>query len=167
MILHSEVIEIGQFTRTHGKEGELQCLMCNELWDDNEGEFLILDIDSILVPFRVDDWRGKGADSLLFTLHGISTEQQALALIGHKVYMLRRDITSRGDGADLMTWQDLVGYRVLTADKELGTIREVDESTINTLAILDNDMMIPLHEDLIEEIKASEHILIMNNRINL
>ena len=30
MITHEEVISIGKITRTHGKRGEIQCLMENE-----------------------------------------------------------------------------------------------------------------------------------------
>ena len=62
----------------------------------------------------------------------------------------------------LPTWQSLVGYRVLDTDQgELGTIIHVDESTINTLVTLDNDQLIPLHEDFIMDIKAEEKQLII------
>ena len=151
MITHEEVISIGKITRTHGKRGEVQCLMSNEYWDNADATFLILKIDNILVPFRVLDWRGKGSDSLIFQLDNIVDEQSAQPIIGCQAYMLASDISEEDEV--LPTWQGLVGYSVLDTDQgELGVIAYVDESTINTLITLDNDQLIPLHEDFILDI---------------
>ena len=151
MISNEEVISIGKITRTHGKRGEVQCLMENEYWDNADATFLILSIDNILVPFRVLDWRGKGSDSLIFQLDRITDEQQAQQLIGHQAYMLKSDISEENE--ILPTWQSLKGYRVLDTDQgELGTITDVDETTINTLITLNNNQLIPLHEDFIIDI---------------
>lgn len=151
MISNEDVISIGKITRTHGKRGEVQCLMENEYWDNADATFLILSIDNILVPFRVLDWRGKGSDSLIFQLDRIKDEQQAQQLIGHQAYMLKSDISEENE--ILPTWQSLKGYRVLDTDQgELGTITDVDETTINTLITLNNNQLIPLHEDFIIDI---------------
>lgn len=156
MITHEEVISIGKITRTHGKRGEIQCLMENEYWDNADATFLILGIDNILVPFRVLDWRGKGNDSLIFQLNRITDEQIAQQLIGHQAYMLKSDISEEDE--ILPTWQSLKGYRVIDTDQgELGTITDVDETTINTLITLDNVQLIPLHEDFIIDIQQEEH----------
>lgn len=155
MISNEEVISIGKITRTHGKRGEVQCLMENEYWDNADATFLILSIDNILVPFRVLDWRGKGSDSLIFQLDRITDEQQAQQLIGHQAYMLKSDISEENE--ILPTWQSLKGYRVLDTDQgELGTITDVDESTINTLITLNNTQLIPLHEDFIIDIQQEK-----------
>lgn len=151
MITEEQVISIGKITRTHGKRGEIQCLMSNEYWDNADATFLILSINNILVPFRVLDWRGKGSDSLIFLLDRINDEQSAQQLIGYQAYMLKSDI---GEEDEIMpTWQSLLDYRVLDTDQgELGTITNVDETTINTLITLDNEQLIPLHEDFIIDI---------------
>ena len=160
MITNEQVISIGRITRTHGKRGEIQCLTTNEYWDNADATFLILSINNILVPFRVLDWRGKGSDSLIFQLDRITDEQSALPLIGCQAYMLVSNLNEEDE--ILPTWQSLVGYRVLDTDQgELGTIIHVDESTINTLVTLDNDQLIPLHEDFIMDIKAEEKQLII------
>ena len=155
MISNEDVISIGKITRTHGKRGEVQCLMENEYWDNADATFLILSIDNILVPFRVLDWRGKGSDSLIFQLDRITDEQQAQQLIGHQAYMLKSDISEENE--ILLTWQSLKGYRVLDTDQgELGTITDVDETTINTLITLNNTQLIPLHEDFIIDIQQEK-----------
>lgn len=151
MISNEDVISIGRITRTHGKRGEVQCLMENEYWDNADATFLILSIDNILVPFRVLDWRGKGSDSLIFQLDRFTDELQAQQLVGYHAYMLKSDISEENE--ILPTWQSLKGYRVLDTDQgELGIITDVDETTINTLITLNNNQLIPLHEDFIIDI---------------
>ena len=155
MITNEEVIAIGKITRTHGKRGEVQCLMENEYWDNADATFLILSINNILVPFRVLDWRGKGSDSLIFQLDHITDELEAQQLIGHHAYMLKSDISEEDE--ILPTWQSLLGYQVIDTDQgNLGIITDVDETTINTLITLNNNQLIPLHEDFIIDIQQDQ-----------
>ena len=158
MITNEQVISIGKITRTHGKRGEIQCLTSNEYWENTDATFLSLSIDNIFVPFRVLDWRGKGSDSLIFQLDRINNEQSAQQLIGCQAYMLASGLSEEDEL--LLTWQSLTGYRVIDTDQgELGTIIHVDETTINTLVILDNDQLIPLHEDFIINIEPDKKLL--------
>ena len=160
MITTDQVISIGKITRTHGKRGEVQCLMENEYWDNADATYLILGINNILVPFRVVNWRGKGSDSLIFLLDRFNNEQEAQQLVGHQAYMLKSDISNEEDL--LPTWQSLVGYQVLDTDQGiLGKVTMVDETTINTLVTLENDRLIPLHEDFIIDINSEDKQLII------
>lgn len=158
MITSEQVISIGRITRTHGKRGEVQCLMNNEYWDNADATFLILKLDNILVPFRVLEWRGKGSDSLIFQIDHINDEQDALKLIGAEAYMLICDMNQEDEL--LPTWQSLVGYKVIDTDQgELGIVEEVDETTINTLITLHDGKLIPIHEDFIQDINPESKLL--------
>lgn len=87
--------------------------------------------------------------------------EQAIELLGEEVFVLRTDVQQ--DGEEVFTWQDLVGYQLVDAeDGELGSIDYVDESTLNTLATLNNGKLIPLHEDFIVEIDTQARILRVN-----
>lgn len=87
--------------------------------------------------------------------------EQAIDLLGEEVFVLRTDVQQ--DGEEVFTWQDLVGYQLVDAeDGELGSIDYVDESTLNTLATLNNGKLIPLHEDFIVEIDTQARILRVN-----
>ena len=155
MITNEQVISIGRLTRTHGKRGELQCLMSNEYWDNADATFLILKLDNILVPFRVLDWRGKGSDNLIFQLEHIDNEQEAQKLVGTEAFMLLTDMNQEDE--IMPTWQSLVGYSVLDTDQgELGTVEKVDETTINTLITLNDGRLIPIHEDFIIDINSED-----------
>lgn len=158
MITTAEVIPIGTITRTHGKQGQVQCMMKNEYWDNNHATFLILDIQHILTPFRVLDWHTKGNDYIIFQLAGINNEQQALPLIGAETFMLRSDIDE--DTPNLPTWQSLINYRVLDLEQgELGYVTQVDDTTINTLLLLNNGHIIPIHEDFIVALETNSQTL--------
>ena len=103
--------------------------------------FVFVKRDGLFVPFRAE---------------------QITELVGEEVFVLRSDVQDEGDGD--LTWQDLVGYTIMDEGangetKEVGKIAQVDESTINTLAILEDERMIPLHEDFITEIDEDAHVL--------
>ena len=154
MITNEQVISIGRLTRTHGKRGELQCLMSNDYWDNADPTFIILKLDNILVPFRVLDWRGKGCESLIFQLDHINDEQAAQQLIGTEAFMLLSDINQEDE--IMPTWQSLIGFKVIDTDQgSLGKVTFVDETTINTLITIENERLIPLHEDFIVDINPA------------
>lgn len=103
--------------------------------------FVFVKRDGLFVPFRAE---------------------QVTELVGEEGFVLRSDVQDEGDGT--LTWQDLVGYTIMDEGangetKEVGKIAQVDESTINTLAILEDDRMIPLHEDFIVDIDEDAHVL--------
>ncbi|MCR4664013.1 MAG: hypothetical protein K5660_01440 [Paludibacteraceae bacterium] len=164
MIREDELTGIGRISRLHGKRGEVQCILTNELLYDSDADFVFLRLDGLYVPFRVVEWHGKGADSVLFSLQGVATEQQALRLVGAEVFLLRKDCTAVEENSeDLLTWQDLSGYRLYDADGvDRGVIAEVDETTANTLCRTDYGLLFPLHEDLILRIDTSMKEIALN-----
>ena len=104
-------------------------------------EFIFVRRDGLFVPFR---------------------SEQVPELIGEEMFALRTDIQEEDDG--IMTWQDLVGYTVMDEEPsgqqtKIGVIASIDESTINTLATLEDGRMMPLHEDFINAIDEETHLL--------
>jgi ribosomal 30S subunit maturation factor RimM len=100
-------------------------------------DFVFVLRDNLFVPFR---------------------SENIYELIGEEGFVLRSDVQDENDGT--MTWQDLVGYTI--EDDEagpIGTIIHIDESTINTLATLDDERLIPLHEDFILDIDEDKRVL--------
>ena len=78
-------------------------------------------------------------------------------LMGEEGFVLRSDLQDEEEG--LLTWQDLKGYTIEEEEKTIGVIADIDESTINTLATLEDGRMLPLHEDFIEDIDEAKRIL--------
>lgn len=104
-------------------------------------EFIFVRRDGLFVPFR---------------------SERISELMGEEAFVLRADVQEEDDG--LMTWQDLVGYTILYATETgdwntIGVIADIDESTINTLATLQDGRMLPIHEDFIVQIDEDQHLL--------
>ena len=78
-------------------------------------------------------------------------------LIGEEGFVLRSDMQEEGDSE--LTWQDLIGYAIMDEGEKIGIIADIDESTINTLATLEDGRMLPLHEDFISDIDEEAHVL--------
>ena len=145
------LVSIGTIRKTHGTNGELQCQMDNDLFVETDPEFIFLQLDAITVPFRVLDWRSKG-DDVLMQLKGVETERSAIRLVGAQAFMEY----AQDDEEAPLTWQDLVGLRVVDDEQgDLGIVEHVDESTANTLLFLDNNRVLPIHEDFIVDINET------------
>jgi ribosomal 30S subunit maturation factor RimM len=86
-----------------------------------------------------------------------SRSENISELIGEEGFVLRSDVQQEDEGT--LTWQDLVGYTIVDEEQTVGVIADVDESTINTLATLEDGRMIPLHEDFILDIDEEAQIL--------
>lgn len=104
-------------------------------------DFVFVLRDGLFVPFRTE---------------------RISELIGEEGFVLRSEMQDEEDG--LLTWQDLVGYTIMDEgengeEEQVGVIAYVDESTINTLATLEDGRMIPLHEDFMTEIDEEAHVL--------
>ena len=98
--------------------------------------FVFVKRDGLFVPFR---------------------SENISELIGEEGFVLRSDVQQEDEGT--LTWQDLVGYTIVDEEQTVGVIADVDESTINTLATLEDGRMIPLHEDFILDIDEETQIL--------
>ncbi|MBR3647738.1 MAG: 16S rRNA processing protein RimM [Paludibacteraceae bacterium] len=172
MITEQDIVFLGTCARTHGNRGEVQVTATRALLEEAEDKraenasdkplFVLFELDRIFTPFRLTDWRSKGADSYLLRLAGVDTEAYAQRLCGNRVFLLREDLTDDPDDP-LLTWDDLIGYEVVDiAAGKIGVVKQVDDSTLNTLLMLEDGTILPAHEDLIEEIDTEGKRLVVN-----
>lgn len=153
MITQEDLITIGTLRRAHGLNGELQCSLDNDYFTETDPQIVVLSISQTYIPFRVLDWRTKGAD-LLLQLRGIDTEATAIHLVGTKVSILRSDLPNDMEVA--ADWESMIGYTVVdTVLGYMGKIREVDTSTINTLIQLEDGRIFPIHPDFVEQLNVN------------
>lgn len=161
MILEKDIVEIGQYNKTHGIGGEISATLSYEVDDISRFTTLISRMDGILVPFFVENARPKNNHTLLLKLEGVESEKQAKPFVNKAIYALRQEV---GD-ADEVYCDFFVGFRIEDEDgKNLGTIVDIDDSTENALFIVDSgdkSFMIPVTEDFIVEIKEEEKVLVM------
>ena len=68
------------------------------------------------------------------------------------------------EAEDVPSLASLVGFEIVDASnrKAIGTIADIDDSTVNILFEMENGMLIPANDDLIEDIDAEQRTITMN-----
>jgi len=165
MIKPEEVYKIGRLGKAHGVKGEVSFQFDDDIFDRVDADYLVLDIDGILVPFFMEEYRFRNDTVCLVKFCDIDTQQRAQELTGCDVYFPRALAEEADDDLSLAS---LVGFTIIndgdgkTAthtvpdDLVVGTIASIDDTTANILFELENGRLIPANDDLIVDIDT-EH----------
>lgn len=150
MIKQEEVYRIGRLGKTHGVKGEVSFQFDDDIFDRVDSDYLVLDVDGILVPFFIEEYRFRSDSVALVKFEDIDTQQRAAELTGCDVYFPR----ALADEDDTPTLAMLVGYDIVDAKskKTVGRIASVDDTTLNILFELEDDKLIPASEELITDV---------------
>ena len=161
MIKREEVYRIGRLGKVHGVKGEVSFLFDDDVFDRVNADYLILDIDGILVPFFIEEYRFKTDSNALMKFDGIDTQERARELTGCDVYFPRALAESDEDN---LSWAEIIGYCLIDAQtgQEVGRIAAVDDATINILFELEDGRLIPASEDLITAIDKENKTITIN-----
>ena len=154
MIRQEEVFKIGQFAKPHGIKGELSLVTNSDVLDDAEEPYVVCEMDGILVPFFVEEYRYKSDTVILVKLEDVNSEADARMFVNKEVFY-PLDAVDADDLVGDMTWDSFIGYEI-TDERQgyLGKITDVDESTINVLLRVDHEgkeILIPAVEELITD----------------
>ena len=161
MIRREEVYKIGRLGKVHGIKGEISFLFDDDVFDRVDADYLVLDIDGILVPFFIEEYRFKTDSNVLMKFDGIDTQERARELTGCDVYFPRA--LAENDEENL-SWAEMIGYSLMDAQtgQNIGNIAAVDDTTINILFELEDGRLIPASEELITNINIQKHQIEIN-----
>ena len=161
MIRQEEVYKIGKLGKTHGVKGEISFLFEDDIFDRTDTDYLILDIDGILVPFFIEEYRFKTDSNALMKLDGIDTQERARELTGCDVYFPR---TLADEDDEHISWAEIVGYELIDSNSHtvVGKIASIDDTTINVLFELEDGRLIPASDELIQHIDTKQHQIEIN-----
>ena len=161
MIKQEEVYKIGRLGKSHGVRGEVSFLFDDDVFDRVDADFLILDIDGILVPFFIEEYRFRSDMTALMKFEGIDTQERARELTGCDVYFPRNLAASDGDS---ISWSAIADFDIIDAstNKSVGRIASIDDSTLNILFCLEDGHLIPASEDLITQIDQQARTITMH-----
>lgn len=160
MIRQEEVYKIGRLGKSHGVKGEVSLLFDDDVFDRVDADYLVLDIDGILVPFFMEEYRFRSDSVCLVKFCGIDTQQRASELTGCDVYFPRALADASDDGPSLVS---LVGFELADADsgKSVGRIAAIDDTTANILFELEDGRLIPANDDLVSDIDMQRRTITM------
>ena len=161
MIRREEVYKIGKLGKAHGVKGEVSFLFDDDVFDRMDADYLILDIDGILVPFFIEEYRFKTDSNALMKFDGIDSQERARELTGCDVYF-KRDQSD--EDSEHISWAEIIGYKLTDAETgaDIGTIAVIDDSTINILFELEDGKLIPASEELITNVDTKKHQIEIN-----
>ena len=160
MIKPEEVYRIGRLGKAHGVKGEVSLQFDDDVFDRVDADYLVLEIDGILVPFFIEEYRFRSDSVALMKFEGIDSQERARELTGCEVFF-PRDLADNDD--DNISWAAIVGFDIIDAKSgnKIGSITSVDDTTINILFELEDGRLIPASEDLITAIDQQARTIMM------
>lgn len=170
MIRHEDVYQIGTIVKTHALKGEVVLNFTDDIFDTSDTDYLIVEVDGILVPFFIEEYRFRNGSSALMKFDSIHSADQAQPIIGCDVYIEKTKVAERGE--EDITLNYFVGFAVQTPSGEIvGRITDVDDNTENWLFVVEteqgSEVLIPAHEEFINSIDHDAHILTMDLPVGL
>lgn len=171
MIKKEDYEYIGSIGRAHGLQGELSAKLTVDLEPLVEGDeplFLMMEEQGLLIPMRLESWRTKAGDIDLIKFWGIDNPEAAEAYVGRPLWLSKQyfELEDGSAAVDLLDFVHYVGYGVIDAETNtfIGTIIDVDDTTLNTLLSVERDgeggeLILPIARELIECIDPDQKLL--------
>ena len=161
MIKQEEVYRIGRLGKAHGIKGEVSLQFDDDVFDRVDAEYLVLDVEGILVPFFMEEYRFRSDTVALVKFCDVDTQQRASELTGCDVYFPR---ALADEDEEHVSYAMLVGFDIadVRTDNKVGTIAAIDDATVNLLFELEDGRLIPASDDLISDIDMNQGEIRMN-----
>ena len=161
MIRKEEVFKIGKIGKPHGLRGEVSFLYDDDVFDTTEADYLVLEVEGILVPFFMEEYRFHGNGTALMKFCDIDTVEQARELTGCDVFFPHSLSEERED----LSWAQIIGCSLKdhVTGQTIGIIRSVDDATLNTLFEIETpdgrNILVPASEELITKVDAGKRVI--------
>jgi 16S rRNA processing protein RimM len=109
----------------------------------------------------MEEYRFRSDTVCLVKFKGVDTQQRAQELTGCDVFFPRA-LAEEGD--EMPSLASLVGFDIVNVSdgRTIGNIAAIDDSTVNILFELEDGMLIPANDDLIEVIDTEKQQIKMN-----
>lgn len=151
MIREEEVFHIGRLGKTHGVHGELSFMFDDDVFDRVDADYLVLNIDGILVPFFIEEYRFRSDNSALVKFEDIDTQERARELTNCDVYFPYK---LADNDKESISWSQIIGFMLTNAHDQqpIGRITRIDDQTMNILFELEDGRLIPATDDFVTDI---------------
>ncbi len=161
MIRREDVFKIGRLGKAHGIKGEVSFQFDDDIFDRIEAEYLVLEIEGILVPFFMEEYRFRNGYLAFVKFRNVDTQERASELTGCDVYFPRK-LAETEDESPIL--EMVVGFDLIdaTTNKVVGTISDINTQTANILFELGDGRLIPASDELIMNIDTEHEQIVMN-----
>lgn len=165
MIQFSEVYQIGVISKTHALKGEVIFNFTDDVFDTEDADYIIINVDGILVPFFIEEYRFRNDCSVILKIEDIDSADVAQTIVGCDVYFEKSKVNATSRDQVSLTY--FIGFKIVDQkSQQIGTIIDIDDNTENWLFIVEtancDEVLIPAHDELITDIDNDHHVITMN-----
>lgn len=162
MIVEKNLFEIGRLLKPHGIDGEITLLFNKPEFADLDINYYFFAIDGMFVPFFVESFTFNTAVTARIKFKGVDSIEEATKYSDTVVLVPDTYLKSELQVEEFYEteWHKLIGYTALDENSfEIGTIKNVDSSTLNVLFNIDKgeeEILIPATHDFIIKIESEQ-----------
>ncbi len=159
----SNLVEIGKTGKPHGVKGELRLRIEGAYLEDAlKASVIFIETKGQQLPYFVEQL--KIGNAAIVKLEDITRKEDAMLLANATLFLRDEDVSIKVIDADLV-FAYLKGYQLEDiAIGVIGTIKTIEEYPQQEMAIVDykeKEVLIPLHEALIQQIDKAKKVLLM------
>lgn len=151
MLKKEDFVYYGKFLKPHGTKGEIG-LQSDGFTLGDDCDYVACDIDGILVPFFFETIRSKSSDISIVKVERMESAEDVRFLTNRDTYIPRQWV----EESEELTWSYFKGFKAIDTELgELGEIVDIDDSTMNTLFVVEgenDETLIPAQEEFIVNI---------------
>ena len=157
--------------KAHGLKGKINFQFTDDVWDRADCDYIICEVEGILVPFFIEEYRFRSDSTAIMKLEDIDTLEATQMLVNSPVFIEKKYQEELDD--DEVSLHYFIGFQMLDGDSgtPIGTITDIDDKTDNWLFIVTrpdgSEVLIPAHEEFIAEIRQEEKTMVMDLPIGL
>ncbi|HZJ79456.1 MAG TPA: ribosome maturation factor RimM [Dysgonamonadaceae bacterium] len=161
MIDEKKLFEIGKILKPHGVKGEVTVFFNKAEFADTDHNYYFLSLDGMYVPFFVEEFLYNSDVTARIKFKGIDSIEEASNFSNTIVLIPDKLVQGVVQDEELdLEWEHLIGYTVFDENfTVIGTIDNIDSSTINTLFVVvssDEEILIPATPDFIVKVDSDK-----------
>ena len=161
MLKKEDFVYYGKFLKPHGTKGEIG-LQSDGFTLGDDCDFVACDIDGILVPFFFETIRSKSNDISIVKVERMESAEDVRYLTNRDAYVPR----SWSEESEEVSLRYFIGFTAIDITLgQLGTVVDIDESTVNTLFVIENDndeILVPAQEEFIAGIDHDKREIVFD-----
>jgi 16S rRNA processing protein RimM len=161
---HPQHFLFGHISKAHGIKGELVVVLATEnpsLYKDQKA--LFIEVQGKLIPYfieKMDLLKGKA----IIKFEEITNPNAAAAMQGSEVYLPITALPAKDEGD--FYYHDVIGFTVVDQEKgELGIVKDIYElpgHDILAMDYMEQEVLIPLHESIINSADIKKKLVFVN-----